>query len=138
MGVVDEAIQDAVGNGGIADLIVPMGDGYLAGQNRRARGVTIIADFQKVATFVMGQRRHGPVIDDQNIGVGKVIQQFGEAAVGAGHGQIAQQAWRSGIESGKAVTNRLLGKGASQEAFSNAGWAGQNQVVMLSHPFRSG
>jgi hypothetical protein len=34
MGVVNQAIKDSVGCGGIADLFVPAGDRQLRGQNR--------------------------------------------------------------------------------------------------------
>ena len=37
VGVVDEAIEDGVGDGGIADDFVPAIDGHLAGDDERSR-----------------------------------------------------------------------------------------------------
>ena len=47
MGVMNEAIEDSVGGGGIADLFVPARDGKLRGQDRRARLIAILADQRK-------------------------------------------------------------------------------------------
>ena len=58
VGVVNQAIQDAVGNGRIADLIVPMRDRHLAGQHSRTNGITVVTDFQKVPSFAVGQWSH--------------------------------------------------------------------------------
>ena len=38
VGVVDEAIEDGIGEGGLADEVVPGFDGELAGDQRRASG----------------------------------------------------------------------------------------------------
>ena len=57
VGVVDQPVQDAVGKGGIADLIVPERDRDLAGEDGGACGVTVVTDFQEIAAFGIGQRR---------------------------------------------------------------------------------
>ena len=49
--VVNEAIQDSVAEGGVADNFVPMFDGDLAGDDGRCATVAIIEDLQKVAPF---------------------------------------------------------------------------------------
>jgi hypothetical protein len=40
MGIVHEAVEDAVGDCDIADLLVPSGDGKLRGHDRRAQRVS--------------------------------------------------------------------------------------------------
>ena len=67
MGIMDEAVEDAVGDGGIADLLVPLGDGNLRGQDRRASLTTFLADFPEVAPLRFLQGSHRPVIDDQDL-----------------------------------------------------------------------
>ena len=49
--VVNEAIQDSVAEGWVADNFVPMFDGDLAGNDGRGATVAIIKDLQKVASF---------------------------------------------------------------------------------------
>lgn len=106
--VVDQPVENTVGHCGIANLIVPVSDRHLAGEDRRACRVAIIADFQKVPSFGVRQWRHGPVVDDQNVDASDAIQQSGEAAVGAGDGQILEQTRRAGVEGGESVTNGFL------------------------------
>ena len=67
MGVVDQPVEDAVGDGGISDLLVPARDWQLGSENGGASLVAILADFPDFAALAFIQRRHGPVIDDQNI-----------------------------------------------------------------------
>lgn len=62
MGIVDRAVEDAVGQGVIVDLLVPLADGELRGEDQRARLVAIFADFPEVAALGFVQRCHGPVI----------------------------------------------------------------------------
>ena len=48
--VVDDAIEDGVGVGGIADQLVPFVEGDLAGDDGRAAAVTFFEDFEEVVT----------------------------------------------------------------------------------------
>ena len=49
--VVNEAIQDGVAKGWVADNVVPMFDWDLAGDDGRGATVAIIEDLQEVAPF---------------------------------------------------------------------------------------
>jgi hypothetical protein len=51
MGVVDQAVEDAVGQRGIADLFVPARDRQLRGQNRGSHLVAILTDLPEVAAL---------------------------------------------------------------------------------------
>ena len=52
VGVVDESVEDGVGDGGIADELVPAIDGQLAGHDDRSRLVSILDDFEEVAALL--------------------------------------------------------------------------------------
>ncbi len=49
MGVVDEAVEDGVGVGGLADDRVPVGYGELAGDQGGPSAVSIFEDFQQIS-----------------------------------------------------------------------------------------
>ena len=53
--------------GGIADLLVPARDRQLGSKDGGTGLVAIFADLPDFAALVFIQRRHGPVIDHQNI-----------------------------------------------------------------------
>ena len=48
--VVDDAIEDGVGVGGIADQLVPFVDGDLAGDDRRSAAVAFFENLEQIVT----------------------------------------------------------------------------------------
>ena len=52
MGVVHEAIEDAIGDGGIADLLVPARNRQLGSEDGGAGLVAVLADFPDFAALV--------------------------------------------------------------------------------------
>ena len=61
IGVVDETVQNAVGNRGIADLFVPVRHGQLRGEDHRAPVVAVVADLQEIAPFAVSSL-HGQAL----------------------------------------------------------------------------
>ena len=75
VGIVHQAVEDAVGDGGIADLLVPARDRQLGGEDGGASLVAVLADLPDFASLRFTQWRHRPVIDDQNIDAGQSCQE---------------------------------------------------------------
>jgi hypothetical protein len=59
---VDQAIEQGVGNGRIADVLVPMPNRKLAGDHRGGAPMAVVDDLQQVAPLVGGERRDAPVV----------------------------------------------------------------------------
>ena len=57
MGVVQQTVTDCIGLVGVADDAVPILDGELTGDQRRATLGTVLDDFDQVASFGVAQRR---------------------------------------------------------------------------------
>jgi hypothetical protein len=51
---MNETIQDGVGNPRISDVVVPVFDGEMAGNQGGAEAMTVFNDLQKVASFGNG------------------------------------------------------------------------------------
>ena len=66
-----QPVENAVGQGGITNLLVPLGDRQLTGEDHRAHLVAVLADFQEVAPLGVGQGRHGPVVHQQHVEAGQ-------------------------------------------------------------------
>src|SRR5437016_5691820 len=64
---MDQPVEDAVGHRWIADLRMPLCHWQLAGEQRCPGQVAFVTDLQKRPPFGVGQWRHRPVIDDQDI-----------------------------------------------------------------------
>ena len=67
MGVVDEAVEDGVGDGGVGDDLVPMLDRHLTGDDGRSALVAIVDDFEEIATLVAGERGEAPIVEDEQV-----------------------------------------------------------------------
>src|SRR5215471_20184673 len=135
--VVNEAIQNAIGDCGITNLIVPMRDRHLAGKDRRADRVTVVTNFQKVPTFAVGQGSHGPIVDNQDIDTREAIEHLAEAAVGVGNGQVPKQTGRSDKERREAVADGLMRQSTSNIAFPNTTRPRDEQIMVEPDPIGS-
>jgi len=74
VGVVDEAVEDGIGEGRLADHLVPGLYGELAGDQRRARAVAVFDDLHQVAALTGGKAIRAPVVEDQETGTRKLAE----------------------------------------------------------------
>jgi hypothetical protein len=88
VGILHQAVEDAVGNSGIADLLVPARDRQLGSEDGGASLVAILADLPDFASLRFTQWGHAPVIDDQNIDATWTCQEVAQAAICSGQGQF--------------------------------------------------
>jgi hypothetical protein len=65
--IVNEAVQDCVAEGGVADDVMPMFDGDLAGDDCRGTAMAVVKDLQKIAPFGGIENRQAPVIKDEEL-----------------------------------------------------------------------
>ena len=79
IGVVDDAIENGVGEGRLTDDIVPLVEGELAGDERRAAAIAVLDDFHQIAPLVGDKPVRAPVIEDQQIGLDQGAEQACEA-----------------------------------------------------------
>jgi len=129
-----QPIQDTIGDSGIADLLVPLRHRSLRGENGGTGLVAFLADFPEVAAFRLLQRRHCPTVYHQHIDPRQAGQQVAKTAISPRQRQIAKQrrGWRT--EHQKAVAAGLLRQGTCQEAFPNASWANQENILVPLRP----
>ena len=64
MGVVHEPIEDGIGDGWIANDVVPVLDGELACHDRRGAAVAIFHDLQQIAPLLGRHWGKSPVVED--------------------------------------------------------------------------
>jgi len=68
MGAMDDAVKNGVGQGGIANHLVPATDWDLAGDQQGSAVVAIVDDLEQIAALVGVERFRPPIIDDQQAG----------------------------------------------------------------------
>jgi len=119
--VVDEAVEDGVGVGGVTDQAVPVGDGDLAGNQGGLASVPILEDLEEIMTSLRAERLKAPVIEDQELDRSEALEATGEAAVAVGKSELIEQLGRSDVENGSVVAAGFVAKRAGEPAFSDAG-----------------
>jgi hypothetical protein len=91
VGVVEQPITDSVGEGGLADVIVPLGGRELARHDRRAAAVAILEDLEEVAPLLVLHRRQSPVLKDKDVHPGELTQELAVGAIGACEAEVVEE-----------------------------------------------
>lgn len=83
MSVVDEAVQDGIGVGGIGNEVMPAVHGKLAGDDGGAPAVAVVEDFEEIVTLGGVERFEAPVVKNEQLDAAEDAQQAGMATVAA-------------------------------------------------------
>ena len=134
MGVVDDPVEDRVGDGGFADHLMPARARELGGDDGGAPLVAFFEQLQQVETLLIGQTVRAPVVEDQKLHAGELVDQAREAAIEPGGCHLLEQARHTRIGDGVIHTRRLMGEGAGQPGLSSAGLAGEDDLLMGLEP----
>jgi len=134
VGVVDDAIEDRIGIGRIADEIVPFVDWDLAGDDGRSAAVAFFEDLKKIVARGGIERFEAPIIKDEQLHTAERPQDASVAAIAAGEREIGKQFWNALIEDGAVVATGLVTECAGKPTFADAGRAAQDQIVMGIDP----
>jgi len=115
---MDEPVADGVGDGGLADELVPRLHGDLAGDQGRGALGAILEDLEQVMALGAGQGREAPVVDHEQIGLGQAAEGAQVGAIAAGDVQLVEEprgAHAVGRVTGAA---RALSEGLAERAVS--------------------
>ena len=63
--VVDETVENGVGDGGVGDDLMPVIDRNLACDDGGATLMPVVDDLEEIAALVGGERSQSPVIKDE-------------------------------------------------------------------------
>ena len=86
-----QPIEDRVGDGGIADDLVPAVDRHLARHDGGAALVAILHDLQEVAPPLVVELLRAPVVEDEEIDAGERLEQLRVAPVAAREREDGEQ-----------------------------------------------
>jgi hypothetical protein len=123
MSVVDDAVEDGVGQGRFADQVMPFVDRDLAGDQRGAAAVTVFDDFEHVVAVLGPERLEAPIIEDQQFDPAEGAHQARIAAVATSEREITKHPRDALIEHRAVVAAGFLTKSASKPTFADPGRA---------------
>jgi hypothetical protein len=88
---MDEAIQEGIGQGRVADEIRPMLPGIWAGHEGRVPVIALLQKLEPVTPFTLFQGGEAESIEDQEVGVGQVSHPLGITPLALGWGQLWEE-----------------------------------------------
>ena len=101
VGGMQDAVENRVSESGIIEKGMPMQGCQLAAHHGRTGAHPIIKDFQQIIALGLGQRGHGPIVEDQQIDLRQSRETFAKAAVATGDTQFLQKAGQTPVENGQ-------------------------------------
>ena len=133
-GVVDEAVEEGVGQGGVGETFVPGIDGDLGGDQGRGAVVTVIEDLQQVTGLSGSEGVAQPVVEDEQVGSGDGVEELWVGAVGPSQLQGREQARGALVAHGGVVAAGSVAEGAGEVGFAGTGGSGDDDVEVAAHP----
>ena len=97
MTAVHDTVEDSVGQRGIVEVGVPMFNRQLTGDQRCFAGGTVVEHFQQIGAFGLADRRQAPIVEDQEVDAGELLQAPAEAAIAVGDAQFFEQPAEAGV-----------------------------------------
>src|SRR3954471_16502089 len=119
--VVDQAVEDGVGQGGIADHVVPAIHRQLAGDQGGAAPVALLDDVEQIAPLLGPERFEAPVVEHEQLDPAESAHEPGVAAVAPPEREIGEQPRQALIEHRVVVATGLVGERAGQPGLAGPG-----------------
>ena len=117
---MNEAIEDGVGQRRIADHVIPVIDGHLAGDDGRPLLVAVLDDFHEIAPLLVVELLWPPVVEDEQVGSGERLEDLRVAAVAAREREGGEQPGQAMISDGEVLAACLVPERAGQPALADA------------------
>ena len=119
MRVVEEPVEDGVAEGGIADDILPVFDGDLAGEQGATAGVAVVEDLEEVVPALARERSEPPVVEDEEPRPGEPLDELGIRPVAAGEGEFVEEAGDAVVARRDAEAAGLVAERTGEIGFSH-------------------
>ncbi len=111
MGVVDQSIQDGIGQRGISDLGMPFIHRELSGHEGGTEAVTAFEEFQEVPALFVGRGGQTPIVQSDQIGFSKGGQELGIAPVPFGDLEVLEETGETEIADRVSLSTGFVGQG---------------------------
>ena len=129
-----QAVEDGIGEGGVADAVVPFFGRQLTGRECGACAVAVFQDFQQVTALLCVQFDQAPVIEDEGLGFRQGVEELGVASVPFGDAQLLEESGQAQVQGGVAEPAGAVCQGAGEPGFADAGGAGDEDIEVFPDP----
>ena len=122
---MNQTIQDGIGEGRIADCLVPVLDWQLACNDGGSPAMAVFEDFQKVTALGSGQDGEAPIVDDQHLHARDGFKDTLVPAIAPSEGEGFEHTWGTLVEDGPPIPASLMSKRAGDPTLADFGKTGQ-------------
>ena len=129
-----QAVEDGIGEGGVADTVVPFFGRQLTGRECGACAVAVFQDFQQVTALLCVQFDQSPVIEDEGLGFRQGVEELGVASVPFGDAQLLEESGQAQVQGGVAGSTGAVRQGTGEPGFADAGGAGDEDIGVFPDP----
>ena len=120
--MVQQAVQDGIGNGGVADDGVPVFDWALAGDDGGSFPIAVLDDFEQVVALGIVKRSEEQIVEDEELDFGQAVKRFEMRAIGFGLEQHFKQARSAQIKHGVSPSGRRSCRARKRDNFCPRRW----------------
>jgi len=131
---VDDAIEDSVSDGRLADHVMPSRHGELGGDQCRFPAVAFLEDLEQIKALLIVETMRSPVIKNEQLDAGQLVNHAREATIETREGKIFEQAQHTQVENRVILAVRLPPERTSQLGFSGTGLAGDDEILVGIEP----
>ncbi len=108
MGIVNEPVEDGIGNGGIADLFMPVFHRELTGDDGGGMTIPLFDKLQEVSPFGIGHGRETEIVNHQDMSLGKFADGLAVTSVSLGQGHLIGELGSADVEGARYPTQQAL------------------------------
>ena len=135
---VDEAVEDGVGERGIAQVVVPALARQLAGDDGRAGPISVVQHLEQVVSVHVSDDGQAPVVEDEEVDAGEPCQLGHVGAIRVGQREFRKEPRQATIDHAMLLPTGLLAEGAREVGFPDPGRPGDQDVLLVGDPATRG
>jgi hypothetical protein len=134
MSVVNQSVQDGISDRGFSDMIVPMFDGELTGQEGGGGAMTFLDDFQEISSLCVIQGSQTQVIQDQEVGFGEFLHEVSITSIDPGQSDLVEELGEAEVKGLESFSAGFLSESTGQERFSHTGGTRDQEIAVFLYP----
>ncbi len=131
VGIVNDPIQNGVGNGVFIDFLVPTGRSELRDENGGTGLMTGFDNLQQIARLRHRQRNQQPFIKNEQADLLVLRDDFFVGSVAPGDGQVGEQLRQADVFGGELISAGGDAERTTEKGFSSAGSPHEDDVMLF-------
>jgi hypothetical protein len=134
MRVVEEAIEDRIPEGGIANDLVPVIGRDLTGEQGASAAVAVIEHLEKVVASRVVQGRQPPVVQDQKVSPGEALEEAGPRPVPPSDQELVEKPGQAVVADAQPMATGLMAEGAGEVGLARSRGSDEEHALTPADP----